>query len=657
MATELGDIKILIDVDVTRFEASLNSAMARATSSFNRLGAGMATSVNAALTSAFNQQYAAIGSGVRNAFAAAFASANSQQAQQLAQMRQNLRQATGTMATAAGGSNMAQVGQSVGSSFAVGFRSPILNAIGAIHSAIAGLKDIGQLVGTATGFSMAAGLGGIQAQISTSLRSNRQGALITGQLQDFAMQTPFRAQDVAGIGRKMLAMGMPGNELMKTITTLADATVSSGGGISELSDLADFIAKLRMNPRAMDTDTLLGLVRTGAPLRQTAEEMAGRRFSNDQEATMFLQSRLSGRGEKGVQELLDAIDRRAGGSAKALGRTSLESVGQRVSESAQAMFMGTSEKGLNVALGGLNLLADMMGVIGKLNSAAMGVPGLLLLVSTFGFLKNAFMQAKAGLDAFIASLNGFTSSIQVAQAKGIAGTIAAGATPTIPMYLNAHGQMMGQMNPAFLATHTLGPNGIYIQNPMYGPTAAPGPMTALQRAKLGMQMNMTGLTSGVKNFFANMNPQLGGNILSGSLMMAGAFAAQGLANQQQENIGNKKLMAENTRMQNMLGGAASGAMLGGIIGSLFPGIGNIVGTLTGTLLGGAAGFFTSPDPNKIETRALDENTKALNNATVAMTMLASSIIGAGPRAAGAVSAIELEMYMATRNNMMNTGLA
>lgn len=655
MATELGDIKILIDVDVTRFEASLNSAMSRATSSFNRLGAGMATSVNSALSSAFNQQYAAIGAGVRNAFASAFASANSQQAQQLAQMRQNLRQATGTLATAASGGNMAQVGQSVGSSFAIGFRSPILNAIGAIHSAIAGLKDIGQLVGTATGFTMAASLGGIQSQISTTLRSNRQGALITAQLQDFAMQTPFRAQDVAGIGRKMLAMGMPGNELMKTITTLADATVGAGGGISELSDLADFIAKLRMNPRAMDTDTLLGLVRTGAPLRQTAEEMAGRRFTNDQEATMFLQSRLSGRGEAGVQELLNAIDRRSGGSAKALGRTTLESVGQRVSESAQSMLMGTSGQGLNAVLGVMNLLADMMGAIGKINSAAMGVPGLLLLVGTFGYLKNAFVQAKAGLDAFIASLNGFTASVQAAQARQVATAVTAGAAPMIPMYLNAHGQMMGQMNPAFLATHTMGPLGTYIQNPVYGPPA-PGPMTAIQKAKLGMQMNMTGLTSGVKNFFANMNPQVGGNVLSGSLMMAGAFAAQGLAQQQQENR-DKKLMAENTRMQNMLGGAASGAMLGGIVGSLFPGIGNIVGTLTGTLLGGAVGFFTSPDPNKIETRALDENTKALNNATVAMTMLASSIIGAGPRAAGAVSAIELEMYMATRNNMMNTGLA
>jgi len=655
VATELGDIKILIDVDVTKFEASLNNAMSRATSSFNRLGSGMAASVNSALSSAFNQQYAAIGSGVRNAFAQAFAAANSQQAQQIAQMRQNLRQTTGTLATTTGAGNMTQLGQSVGSSFAVGFRSPILNAIGAIHSAIAGLKDIGQLAGAATGFTMAASLGGIQAQISTSLRSNRQGALITSQLQEFAMQTPFRAQDVAGIGRKMLAMGMPGNELMSTITTLADATVSSGGGISELGDLADFIAKLRMNPRAMDTDTLLGLVRTGAPLRQTAEEMAGRKFSNEQEATMFLQSRLSGRGAKGVQELLDAIDRRAGGSAKALGRTSLESVGQRVSESAQGMLMGTSEKGLNAVLGVMNLLADTMGVIGKLNTAGMGIPGLLLLVGTFGYLKNAFIQAKSGLDAFIASLNGFTSSIQAAQAKGIAGTVAAGAAPMIPMYLNSHGQMMGQMNPAFLATHTMGPLGTYIQNPVYGPPA-PGAMTPLQKAKLGMQMNMTGLTSGVKNFFTNMNPQVGGNILSGGLMLAGSFAAQGLANQQQENIGNKKLMAESTRMQNALGGAASGAMLGGIVGSLFPGVGNIVGTIAGTLLGGATGFFTSPDPNKLETRAIDENTKALNNATIAMTMLASSIIGGGPRAAGAVSAIELEMYMASRNNMMNVGI-
>ena len=654
MATELGDIKILIDVDVTKFEASLNNAMSRATSSFNRLGTGMAASVNSALSTAFNQQYAAIGTGVRNAFAAAFASANSQQAQQLAQMRQNLRQTTGSMASGGGAGSMTQVGQSVGSSFAIGFRSPILNAIGAIHSAIAGLKDIGQIAGLATGFTMAASLGGIQSQISTSLKSNKQGAFITGELQEFAMQTPFKAQDVAGIGRKMLAMGMPGKELMSTISTLADATVSGGGGVAELAELSEFIAKLRMNPRAMDSDTLLGLVRTGAPLRQTAEEMAGRKFGNDQEATMFLQSRLSGRGAKGVQELLDAIDRRVGGSAKALGRTNLESVGQRVSESAQTMLMGTSEKGLNAVLGLMNTLADTMGVIGKLNTAGMGVPGLLLIVGAFGYLKTAFIQAKSGLDAFIASLNGFTSSIQAAQARTTL-TGAAALAPSVPMFLSSQAQMMGQINPAFTALHTMGPKGNYILNEMHGPPS-PGSMTALQKAKLGMQMNVSGLTSGVRNFFTNMNPQLGGNVLSGSLMVAGSLAAQGLANQQQENTGNKRLMAESTRIQNMLSGAASGAMLGGMIGSLFPGIGTIVGTLTGTLMGGAAGFFTSPDPNKIENQALDENTKALNNATVAMTMLASSIIGAGPRGAGAVSAIELEMYMASRNNMMNVGI-
>jgi hypothetical protein len=404
----------------------------------------------------------------------------------------------------------------------------------------------------------------------------------------------------------------------------------------------------------MDSDTLLGLVRTGAPLRQTAEEMAGRKFGNDQEATMFLQSRLSGRGAKGVQELLDAIDRRVGGSAKALGRTNLESVGQRVSESAQTMLMGTSEKGLNAVLGLMNTLADTMGVIGKLNTAGMGVPGLLLIVGAFGYLKTAFIQAKSGLDAFIASLNGFTSSIQAAQARTTL-TGAAALAPSVPMFLSSQAQMMGQINPAFTALHTMGPKGNYILNEMHGPPS-PGSMTALQKAKLGMQMNVSGLTSGVRNFFTNMNPQLGGNVLSGSLMVAGSLAAQGLANQQQENTGNKRLMAESTRIQNMLSGAASGAMLGGMIGSLFPGIGTIVGTLTGTLMGGAAGFFTSPDPNKIENQALDENTKALNNATVAMTMLASSIIGAGPRGAGAVSAIELEMYMASRNNMMNVGI-
>ena len=651
MATELGDIKILIDVDVTRFEASLNSAMSRATSSFNRMGAGMASSVNSALSSAFQQQYGAIGVGVRNAFASAFAAANQQQAQQMAQMRQNLRTVTAGVGGSSGTSNMTQVGQSAGNSFAIGFKSPILNAIGAIHSAIYGLKDIGQMVGTITGFNMAANLGAIQSQISTSLRSTTQGAQITGQLQDFAMKTPFAATDVAGIGRKMLAMGTPGAELMSTISTLADATVASGGGASELAELSEFIAKLRMNPRAMDSDTLLGLVRTGAPLRQTAESMAGRRFGNEQEATMFLQSRLSGRGAKGVEELLAGMARSSGGSAEALGRTSLPSVTQRVSESAQSMLMGTSGGGLNMALGGMNLLADMMGTIGKLNSAAMGIPGLLLLVSTFGYLKNAFMQAKSGLDAFIQSLNGFTSSMQVAQAR-TALTGAAALPPPIPMFLNSQAQMMGQINPAYAATHMIGPKGGYIPIP----AVVPPVLTPMQKISAGVQGRMAAMGTGLSSFVSNMQPGMAGHLLTGGLMMAGMGFSQMLATQQSNNIGNQKAMAESTRLQNALGGAASGAMIGNMVGMLFPGIGNVVGTIAGTLIGGAAGYMTSPDPSNLPGKALDENTKALNNATVAMTMLASSIIGAGPRGAGAVSAIELEMYMASRNNMMTVGI-
>jgi hypothetical protein len=651
VATELGDIKILIDVDVTRFEASLNNAMSRATSSFNRMGAGMASSVNSALNSAFQQQYGAIGVGVRNAFASAFAAANQQQAQQMAQMRQNLRTVTAGVGGSGSTGNMTQVGQSAGSSFAIGFKSPILNAIGAIHSAIYGLKDIGQMVGTVTGFNMAANLGTIQSQISTSLRSTKQGAQITGQLQDFAMKTPFAATEVAGIGRKMLAMGTPGKELMSTISTLADATVASGGGASELAELSEFIAKLRMNPRAMDSDTLLGLVRTGAPLRQTAESMAGRTFGNEQEATMFLQSRLSGRGAKGVEELLAGMARSSGGSAEALGRTSMPSVTQRVSESAQSMLMGTSGGGLNMALGGMNLLADMMGTIGKLNSAAMGIPGLLLLVSTFGYLKNAFMQAKSGLDAFIQSLNGFTSSMQVAQAR-TALTGAAALPPPIPMFLNSQAQMMGQINPAYAATHMIGPKGGYIPIP----AVVPPVLTPMQKISAGVQGRMSAMGTGLSSFFSNMQPGMAGHLLTGGLMMTGMGVSQMLATQQSNNIGNQKAMAESTRLQNALGGAASGAMLGNMIGMLFPGVGNIVGTIAGTLIGGAAGYMTSPDPSNLPGKALDENTKALNNATVAMTMLASSIIGAGPRGAGAVSAIELEMYMASRNNMMTVGI-
>ena len=643
MATELGDIKILIDVDVTKFEASLNNAMSRATSAFNRMGAGMTTSVNSTLTAGFRSQYQAFATGLRDTFRNAFSAAESEQAQSMARLQSRMRQGMGSTST------MTQAGQSVGSSFAVGFSSPILNAIGAIHSAMYGLKDIGQLIGTATGFNMAANLGAIQSSISALLKDTRQGAQITGQLHQLALESPFGVEDFAGVGRKMLAMGTPGNELIRQMSIISDTVSATGGGASELRDMAEFIAKVRMNPRAIDSDTLLGLVRSGMPLRQTAEHMAGRKFENEQEATMFLQSRLSGRGARGIEELNRAQMELYGGSARVMGRTDLGKVSQRLSESAQGVLLGTSEKGLNVALGGLNLLADMMGVLGKLNTSMLGVPGLMLLVGGFGYLKNGFTQAKASLDAFVASLSSFSSTVQTAQVRNAAAS-AMNVAGSIPMYLSSYAQMSGQMNPAFLAANQF-VNGQWV------PIPPPAPLTPMQKVKAGISTRLTAANAALNNFFTNMNPNMAGNLLTGGLMLAGTFASQSLANQQAQNIGNQKVMAESTRMQNALGGAASGAMLGNMIGTLFPGVGNIVGTIAGSLLGGAAGYFTSPDPNKVETQALDENTKALNNATVAMTLLASSIIGAGPRAAGAVSAIELEMYMATRNNMMNAGLA
>jgi hypothetical protein len=643
VATELGDIKILIDVDVTRFEASLNNAMSRATSSFNRMGAGMASSVNAALNNAFQQQYQAIGLGVRNAFSAAFAAANQQQQQQMAQIRQNMRQATGG---SGGMNNMTQAGQSAGSSFAIGFKSPILNAIGAIHSAIYGLKDIGQMVGTITGFNMAANLSTTESQMGALLRSPRQGSLMAGQLQQLAMETPFSMEDFTGIGRKMLAMGTPSSQLVSQLTTLSDAVAATGGGVSELSDLSEFVAKLRMNPRAMDTDTLLGLVRSGMPLRQTAEHMAGRKFQDEQQATMFLQSRLSGRGAKGVAELLNAIDEFAGGSAKALGRTSLTSVSQRLSEGGQSMLMGTSKGGLNVALGGLNMLADFMTMMGKLNTTLFGLPGLALIVVGFNYLRNALTTANTTLSQFIGSLNLFSQTAQAATAASTARAYAPGA--------QVMGMMpFGPMSPSFMQTHTMNMAGQWVQNPMLGPLAPP--QTAMQKVRSAVQSRMTAMNAGINNFLSS-SPNMAGNLLAGSLALTGMFASQSLATQQTANIGNQKAMAENTRLQNSLAGATGGAMLGNMIGTLFPGIGNIVGTVVGSLIGGAAGYLTSEDPNKLPTKAIDENTKALNNATVAMTLLASSIIGGGPRAAGAVSAIELEMYMASRNNMMNVGI-
>lgn len=218
------------------------------------------------------------------------------------------------------------------------------------------------------------------------------------------------------------------------------------------------------------------------------------------------------------------------------------------------------------------------------------------------------------------------------------------------MYLSPYAQMSGQMNPAFLAANQ------YV-NGKWVPIPPPAPLTPMEKIKAGISSRMTAANAGLNNFFANMNPNMAGHLLMGGIMLGGMVASQSLATQQAQNQGNQRAMAESTRMQNALGGAASGAMLGNMIGTLFPGVGNIVGTIAGTLIGGAAGYLTSENPDNLPNKALDENTKALNNATVAMTLLASSIIGAGPRAAGAVSAIELEMYMATRNNMMNTGLA
>lgn len=617
MATELGDIKILIDVDVTKFEASLNNAMARANSAFNRMGGSMASSINSTLANGFRQQYQTLSQGLRDTFRTAFAAAEQEQAQSMSRMRSRMASQMGDY------SQMGRIGQSVGSSFAIGFRSPILNAVSAVHGALSGLKDIGSLLGTITGFTMAANLGGIQSGISSLLRDTKQGAQITNQLQQLAMKTPFQVEDFAGVGRKMLAMGMPGNQLVSTMSTIADAVAATGGGANELRDLSEFIAKVRMNPRAIDTDTLLGLVRSGMPLRAISEEMAGRSFSNEQEATMFLQSRLSGRGAAGVNEMLAASDRRYGGSAGAMGQTNLENVMQRVSESLQSVLMGSSKQGLPIALGGLNMAADVFTRLGQLNEQALGVPGIIVLIGAFNYLRNAFMTAKNNVDQFVVSLNNFSAAVQVFSQK----QLGASATPLL-----------------------LGPGGAG----MVPYSNIVGPVSPMDKVRDGIKTKMNNL--GINNFLNNVNKSQVGNVLTMGLGAAAMIQYQNIAQEQINNQGNREKLQQGQRLQGMLGMATTGAMLGGMLGTVVPAIGNVVGTLAGGLIGGAMGYFTQPNEEPIQNKALDENTKALNNATVAMTLLASSIIGAGPRASGAVSAIELEMYMASRNNMMNVGI-
>lgn len=617
MATELGDIKILIDVDVTKFEASLNNAMARANSAFNRMGGSMASSINTTLANGFRQQYQTLSQGLRDTFRTAFAAAEQEQAQSMSRLRSRMTSQMGDV------SQMGRIGQSVGSSFAIGFRSPILNAVSAVHGALSGLKDIGSLLGTVTGFTMAANLGGIQSGISSLLRDTKQGAQITTQLQQLAMKTPFQVEDFAGVGRKMLAMGMPGNQLVSTMSTIADAVAATGGGATELRDLSEFIAKVRMNPRAIDTDTLLGLVRSGMPLRAISEEMAGRSFSNEQEATMFLQSRLSGRGAAGINEMLAASDRRFGGSAGAMGQTSLDNVMQRVSESLQSVLMGSSKQGLPVALGGLNMAADVFTRLGQLNEQALGVPGIIVLIGAFNYLRNAFMTAKNNVDQFVVSLNNFSAAVQVFSQKQL------GASAT-PLLLGSGGA------------------GIVPYSNIVGP------VTPMDKVRDGIKTKMNNL--GINNFLNNVNSSQLGNVLTMGLGAAAMIQYQNIAQEQINNQGNREKLEQGQRVQGMLAMATSGAMLGGMLGTVVPAIGNVVGTLAGGLIGGAIGFFTQTGEEPVQNRALDENTKALNNATFAMTMLASSIIGAGPRASGAVSAIELEMYMASRNNMMNVGI-
>lgn len=160
-------------------------------------------------------------------------------------------------------------GMAGGGGVAAGVLSSLLPIIGAVTLALSALTAIASGVGF--GVKLAAEAEQTQVAFETMLGSADKARSLIGDIRSFAIETPFREDELVSAGRKLLAFGEEAQDVVTVMRRLGD--VSSGSG-APLNDLAEIYGKARVQGRlfAQDINQLSG---RGIPIQAELAKAMG----------------------------------------------------------------------------------------------------------------------------------------------------------------------------------------------------------------------------------------------------------------------------------------------------------------------------------------------------------------------------------------------
>lgn len=450
-----------------------------------------------------------------------------------------------------------------------------------IQAAIAGVREMGQVLAAVTGIGIAARFQTLNVGFTTLIGNAEKARDLLKEIRTLGAQTPFETEGLVGIGQKLLASGSSASNVAREIRAIADAVSAAGGGNDIMQRVAQNLPQIRASPRP-DLQDLKQFGDAGISLDRIVSAALGQKLGAGQGVQRLQQMN----GQQAFDTIIKGMEKAFGGSARLLGMSTFAGVMQNIGETMKNIMLPTGVLLLPViqAVGQTFLL--VANAAQQVNEMTGGSAGLILLfrglVAVKGVLITAIVKVRTSITGLIESLDRL--SVSAATAAGSTGVQAAAN-----------------------ATGTATAVGV-------GAAAATGGILA--RLRGFFSGGLKGVLSGAKGLLKGpgigLIADLGLNWLGG--MLGGA-----------------------------LGGTLKGAGTGIGVGSLgFLGGGplGIITTIVGALIGGITGFLGSRRGPGGDTAA-----EKLGETNTILKDIKAQMIGGGPRARRITSELEIEMAL------------
>jgi tape measure domain-containing protein len=149
-----------------------------------------------------------------------------------------------------------------------------------------------------------------QAQVgfTTMLGSGEKAQAFLGELQKFAVATPFEFPDLVVASQRLLAMGISAQDVIPTLTAVGDAVAAMGGGKEKIDQVTTALGQMAAKGR-VQADEMLQLTEAGIP----AWDMLAKKLGTDIPTAMEMVTKGMVSAREGIEALTQGMEERFGG--------------------------------------------------------------------------------------------------------------------------------------------------------------------------------------------------------------------------------------------------------------------------------------------------------------------------------------------------------